>query len=113
MKKPPVSSWRREYERLRQGLARTGYISQGSVVDRSRLKNPRSGYQWTRKAAQKTITVALTAQQFRALRQAIQNRQALAKTLDRMERLTRKIIFATLPDTPRRKSLSAKVLGLN
>lgn len=113
MKKPPVTSWRREYERLRQTLARTGYITQGSVVDRSRLKNPRSGYQWTRKAAQKTITVALTAQQFRALRQAIQNRQALAKTLGRMERLSRKILFATLPDTQRRKHLSPKVLGLN
>ena len=113
MKKPPVSSLRREYERLCQGLARTGYISQGSVVDRSKLKHPRSGYQWTRKAAQKTITVALTAQQFRVLRQAIQNRQAVAKTLGRMERLARKIIFSTLPDTARRKSLSSRVLGLN
>jgi hypothetical protein len=113
MKKPPVTSWRREYERLCQALARIGYISQGSVVDRSRLKHPRSGYQWTRKAAQKTITVALTAQQFRTLRQAIQNRQTLAKTLGRMERLSRKIIFATLPDTSRRKPLSPKVLGLN
>ncbi len=113
MKKPLVASWRREYERLRQTLARTGYITQGSVVDRSRLKNPRSGYQWTRKAAQKTITVALTAQQFRALQQAVQNRQTLAKTLGRMERLSRKIIFATLPDASRRKRLSPKVLGLN
>ena len=49
----------RQYERLRSSLARTGYVSQGSVLDRSTLRPPRSGYQWTRKLAQKTITVAL------------------------------------------------------
>lgn len=113
MKKPPLTAWQREYQRLRQSLAQTGYISQGSVVDRSRLKNPRSGYQWTRKSAQKTITVALTAEQFRTLRQAIANRRRLAKTLGRMEELSRKIMFATLPDTNRHKPLSPKVLSPN
>gem|GEM_PF-5949538 len=33
-----------KYLRLRQRLARLGYISQGSVLDRSTLKPPRSGF---------------------------------------------------------------------
>ncbi len=62
----PPDSLQHEYDRLRKSLARTGYISQGSVLDRSTLRPPRSGYQWTRKVAGKTITVALSGQQFEA-----------------------------------------------
>jgi hypothetical protein len=101
-----------EYQRLCADLAQTGYISQGTVLDRSTLRHPRSGYQWTRKLARKTITVSLSQEQFRALRQAIANRRRLQKTIAQMERLTRRILFSTLPDTRRRKSLPGKVLGL-
>ncbi|HOX03230.1 MAG TPA: hypothetical protein P5555_13145 [Candidatus Paceibacterota bacterium] len=94
-------------------MAHLGYISQGSVVDRSQLHPPRSGYQWTGKVARKTITVALSREQFLALRTAIQNRRALQKTIAQMERLSRQILFETLPDTHRRKPLPKKVLGTN
>jgi hypothetical protein len=106
-------AWPRQYHRLRASLANLGYISQGSVVDRSQLQPPRSGYQWTRKVARKTITVALSREQFLALRTAIQNRRALQKTLATMEKLSRQILFGTLPDTRRRKPLPKKVLGTN
>jgi len=102
----------RQYQRLCSRLVHTGYISQGSVLDRSTLQPPRSGYQWTRKVARKTITVALSREQFDSLRQAIQNRRQLEKTIAQMERLSRRILFETLPDTRRRKSLPKKVLGL-
>ena len=105
-------SLQREYRRLCHGLAPIGYISQGSVLDRATLRPPRSGYQWTRKVARKTITVALSPEQFRALRQAIKSRRHLQKTIGRMEQLSRQILFKTLPDTHRRKSLPKKVLGL-
>ena len=101
-----------QYQRLCASLARTGYISQGSVLDRSTLRPPRSGYQWTRKVARKTITVALSPEQFHSLRTAIQNRRKLQKTLAQMEKLSRQILFKTLPDTRRHKSLPKKVLGL-
>jgi hypothetical protein len=94
-------------------LARTGYISEGSVVDRSRLRRRRSGYQWTRKVAGRTVTVALSLEQFAALRQAIRNRRRLRETVRKMEQLSRRILFTTSTDTFRRKSLSDKVLGLN
>lgn len=102
-----------QYQRLCASLANLGYISQGSVVDRSQLRSPRSGYQWTRKVARKTITVALSQEQFLALSRAIQNRRALQKTIAKMEKLSRQILFETLPDTRRRKRLPKKVLGTN
>jgi hypothetical protein len=102
-----------QYDRLRQSLARTGYISQGSVLWRSAATSGRSGYQWSRKVAQKTVTVALSREQFAALRQAVSNKQKLGKTLREMERVSRQIIFASTPDTERRKPLSNKVLGTN
>lgn len=111
MKKVPLASMEVQYERLRQSLARTGYLSQGSVLDRATLKTPRTGYQWTRKVARKTITVALSPEQFQALHQAIENRRALQKTVAKMERLSRRILFETAPEPHRRKSLSKKVLG--
>src|SRR5512138_487387 len=102
-KAAPAKSLQRQYQRLCASLARTGYISQGSVVDRSTLRPPRSGYQWTRKLARKTITVALSSEQFVALRQAIQNRRQLQRTINQMEKLSRQILFASVPDTHRRK----------
>ena len=100
------------YQRLRQSLAHIGYISQGSVLDRSTLKPHRSGYQWTRKVAGKTVTVSLSAEQFQSLKQAVENERKLWKTIQRMEKVSRQILFGILPDTRRRKRLGKKVLGL-
>jgi hypothetical protein len=107
-----TAAWERQYRRLCSGLAKTGYISQGSVLDRSTLRSPRSGYQWTRKLARKTITLALSPEQFHSLGEAIQNRRKLQKTIAKMERLSRQILFKSLPDTHRRKPLPKKALGL-
>lgn len=106
-----AAALRREYQRLARSLAQTGYISEGSVLDRSTLRRPRSGYQWTRKVANKTVTVALSPAQFHSLKEAIANRRALEKTITKMEKLARRILFDTLPDTRRRKPLPRKVLG--
>ena len=105
-----LESLEREYQRLSRRLAGIGYISQGSVVDRSRLRHPRSGYQWTRKVAQKTVTVALSPEQFQGVRKAIENRRRLGRTLTKMENLSRRILFDSLPDTHRRKPLNTNVL---
>lgn len=101
----------REYARLQARLARVGWISQGYVQDRG----PGAGgphYQWTRKVRAKTVSVALSREQFEALGQAIRNWREVERILDRMQQLTRQFIFGTLPDTARRKPLSKKVLGL-
>lgn len=100
-----------EFERLRAGLAKVGWVSQGYVQDRG----PGAGgpcYQWTRKVKGKTVSVALSKEQYEALKEAIENWREVESTLDRMQKLTRQRIFGTLPDTRRRKPLSKKVLGL-
>jgi hypothetical protein len=101
-----------EYGRLRIQLAAVGWISQGYVQDRG----PGAGgpcYQWTRKVKGKTVSVALSQEQFEALRQAIENWRQLQATRQEMQALSRQLIFSTLPDTTRRKRLTKKVLGLN
>jgi hypothetical protein len=108
-----LASLRAEYRRLRQSLSRTGYISQGSVQQRSVAASGRSGYQWTRKVAQKTVSVALSQAQFEAMKEAVTNERKLWKIIQEMERVSRRIIFISAPDTRRRKRLSKKVLGLN
>lgn len=109
---PPRPPLQRQHAALQRSLAHIGYISDGSVVDRTRLKPPRTGFQWTRKLGQKTVTIALSAEQFQAMQQAIQNRRRLRKILRAMEALSRQILFATTPDTRRFKPLKPKDLRL-
>lgn len=108
---PSLAVLEEQYDRLRKSLAQIGYISQGSVLARSVATSGRSGYQWTRKVAQKTITVSLSRQQFAAMKQAVQNERKLWNTIQQMEKVSRQILFASLPDTRRRKRLAKKVLG--
>jgi hypothetical protein len=114
MKKNPatLAVLQGKYDRLRQSLARTGPISDGSVLHRSPATSGRSGYQWTRKVAGKTVAVALSQPQFAALQKAVANERKLWKTIKEMEKISRQIIFRTMPDTHRRKPLSKKALGL-
>jgi len=106
-----LQQWQSQYERLRRGLTRVGWISEGYVQDRG----PGAGgpcYQWTRKVRGKTVSVALSAQQFAWLQEAINNWRQLQQTIRQMQRLSREVLFATVPHPPRRKKLGKKVLGL-
>src|SRR5207248_11084614 len=96
MKSTPPSSFRAlegQYRRLRQTLTYIGSISQGSVLDLSTLKPPRSGYQWTRKVSRKTITVPLIAEQFQALNMALENERRIWTTIQQMEKISRQTLF--------------------
>lgn len=100
-----------EYRQLRQRLAAVGWLSQGYVQDRG----PGAGgpcYQWTRKVRGKTVSLALSREQFEALREAIGQWREVEAILERMQQLSRLRIFGTLPDIRRRKRLTKKVLGL-
>lgn len=99
------------YGRLREQLARTGWISEGYVQDRG----PGAGgpcYQWTRKVKGKTVSVALSPEQYYWLKEAIANWRKLQTILKEMQRLSRQVLFETLPHPKRRKRLGKKVLGL-
>lgn len=106
-----ITSWQRDYDRLRRRLSQLGWISQGSVQDRTDRKGGGVGYQWTRKVAAKTVTVALTQEQFSKMRQAVANYRQLRLLLKKMEKVSRTVIFQTALNTARRKKLSRKVLG--
>jgi hypothetical protein len=56
--------------------------------------------------------VALSQAQFVAMKQAVANERKLWNIVQEMERVSRRIIFISAPDTRRRKRLSRKVLGL-
>ena len=101
----------RRYRQLCQRLAQTGWISEGYVQDRG----PGAGgpcYQWTRKVRAKTISVALSKEQYEWLKSAIANWRQMQETIKEMQKLSRQVMFATVPNPPRRKRLGKRVLGL-
>ena len=107
----PGADWETEYDRLRRRLAQSGWISEGYVQDRG----PGAGgpcYQWTRKVKGKTVSVALSREQYEWLRQAIEQWRQVQSILKEMQRLSRQVLFTTVPHPPRRKRLGRKVLGL-
>ena len=108
---PPLVPEQRVYDRLRALLSQTGWISEGYVQDRG----PGAGgpcYQWTRKVKGKTVSVALSKEQFEWLTLAIANWRQMQQTIKEMQRLSRQVLFSTIPHPPRRKKLGQKVLGL-
>jgi cyclopropane fatty-acyl-phospholipid synthase-like methyltransferase len=106
-----ISQLQRQYEKLRHQLGKVGWISEGYVQDRG----PGAGgpnFQWTRKVKGKTVSVALSKEQFQWLDQAIKNWKHLQKDLKEMQRISRRVLFGTLPNPRRRKKLGKRVLGL-
>jgi len=112
MATPNVSGSESElYQQLAQRLGRTGWISEGYAQDRG----PGAGgpcYQWTRKVKGKTVSVALSKEQYEWLTEAIANWKIVQKTLKEMQKLSRLELFEKIPGPKRRKRLGKKVLGL-
>lgn len=102
----------RQYRQLSRCLTQLGLISQGSVQDRTGRQGGGAGYQWTRKVKQKTVTVALTPEQFTEMKKAIGNYRKLRSRLQHMEKISRRIILQASPHPNRRKRLSKRVLGV-
>jgi hypothetical protein len=108
--KRTLSQRENQYARLRAQLQDAGWISEGYVQDRG----PGAGgphYQWTRKVRGKTVSVALSREQFEWLQTAINNWRKIQATLKAMQRLSREVLFETVPHPPRRKRLGKNVLG--
>ena len=104
------AQWEKQYRQLCAQLARTGWISEGYAQDRG----PGTGgpcYQWTRKVRGKTVSVALSKEQYEWLAAAIANWRTVQASLKSLQRLSREVLFATVPGTQRRKRLSKRTLG--
>jgi virulence-associated protein VapD len=100
------------YRQLQRQMARLGYVSQGSVFERTPGQQG-SRYVWTRKVRAKTVTVALSREQYLWLKQAVSNQRNLERIVEQMQKLSRQILFENVPGVVRRKRLTRKVLGLN
>jgi len=110
MTRPIPSARRAQYQQWARRLAGLGWISDGYVQDRG----PGAGgpcFQWTRKVKGKTVSVALSRDQFLWLQEAIANWKELKITLRQMQRLSRRELFETVPGPKRRKRLGKRVLG--
>jgi virulence-associated protein VapD len=99
------------YRQLQRQLAKVGYVSQGSVFERAPGQQG-SRYVWTRKVRAKTVTVALSQEQYHWLKQAVANQRKLERIVEQMQALSRQVLFETVPGVVRRKRLGKKVLGL-
>ena len=92
-----IAAAEREMAAIRKELGNIGLVSHGYVQDRG----PGAGgpcYQWTRKVKAKTVSVALSKEQFAAMSDAIANWKMLKAKLARLEELSRLVIFRTTPD---------------
>lgn len=101
-----------EYRRLREQLSRIGWIALGSLVERDKPGQGGPRYQWSRRVGPKTVTVALSAQQFTWLKEAIDNQRKVWAILMELQNLTAQHALQNLPNPPRRKRMSKKRLGL-
>jgi hypothetical protein len=103
----------REYHRLRRKLSNIGWIALGSLLERNQPGQGGPRYQWSRRIGPKTVTVALSAQQFNWLKHAISNQREVWDILMRLQQLTALHALQHVPGPPRRKRLSNKRLGIN
>jgi hypothetical protein len=97
------------YQRLRNQLAQTAWICQGTVVCRSlvrhvkgRTVNKGPYYLWTCKVHGKTVCVALSKTQYRVVAQAIANQRRLYRIVERMQAITLKTTLKKVPGVKKR-----------
>ena len=100
----------RRFNKQMDELLPEGYVLQGSVVKRY-LQHPAQGgskaygpyYLWTRKISNKTVTLALTADQEQVIQQAIQRNRRLEQRIAQLRALSEQIILAITPCVSKRK----------
>ena len=105
-----IRALQRRYEKYARSLTAIGPICQGTVIKRKDVRQ-RGGkpktygpyYLWTRKLEGKTLSIAITQQQYTALKEAIANQKKLDKTLAQMRSLAQEIIFAQTTGVKKRK----------
>ena len=113
MKKEVQNALPAAYLKLSQKLAKTPWVALGSVLERGLPGQGGPRYQWSRRVKGKTVTVALSAQQFAWLKAAISNQRELEEMLSQMQRMSLDYMWKNLPGTTHRKRLSNRTLGIN
>lgn len=110
---PELRSFERRYQRLRRGLARIGYLLNGSLVVRKTVcgqptcrchKGVRFHhgpyYWWTSKIAGKTVTVILSDQEGKLYVTWVKNRRRVEAILKQMYRVSAQVARAMFGQPP-------------
>jgi len=105
-----LDGWIRRFNQQREQLQLEGYVLQGSVIKRYLQRSARGAakaygpyYLWTRKIRNKTVTLALTADQAQIIRAAIRRHRLLESRIAQLQVLSEHIILAITPCVARRK----------
>jgi hypothetical protein len=85
------------YRQLQAEVAQLGWIAQGSL-----LPNPPRSWRLTRKVQGKSVTLALSAAQADAFRQAIANHRRLEELLHQMRQLSEMALLGSAPGVKKR-----------
>src|SRR5438309_10080120 len=94
---PELRRLQQRYRQLQAEVAQLGWIAQGSL-----LPNPPRSWRLTRKVQRKTVTLALSAAQANAFRQAIANHRRLEELLQQMRQLSEMALLGSAPGVNKR-----------
>jgi hypothetical protein len=92
-----------QYQQLRKQLRNLPLLAQGNVFAIPPPQGaPRASthYKWTRKVKAKTVTEALSKEQYEALKAAIEANKQVEQALRKMRQLTQDTILRNLPQSP-------------
>lgn len=104
--KKPLHTLPNAYQKLRETLGEIPLIANGSVMEvPPRTENGNTTYIWTRKVKSKTVTVALSKEQFHTFSKAIEANRRIEDTLNKMRAISEKYVLETLPGVTRRKKV--------
>ena len=108
-----MKTWEKDFSKHQAKLSKLPWIVQGSVVEIAPPPGaPRAKprYIWTRKVNQKTVTVSLSKQQYKAFLKAIEANRKLEKTLRDLRTISQNVLLESLPGVQKRKR-SKKATG--
>ena len=100
------------FRRVRARLARTGWVAKGTVLERNAPGKGGPRYQWSRAVDGKTVTVALSPEQFEWLGKATLELRQAWDLLEEMQKASLGHMWKSLPGTSRRKRLTKKKSGI-
>jgi hypothetical protein len=101
-----MKTWQKDFDKHQSKLSDIPWIVQGSVVEIAPPPGaPRAKprYIWTRKVNQKTVTVSLSKQQYKAFMKAIDSNRKVEKTLKDLRTVSQNVLLESLPGVQKRK----------
>lgn len=109
MKKKRLSD-QRTYQQLQLALQNLPWIINGSVVAVApKTETANTTYVWTRKIKAKTVTKALTKEQYEAFRQAIEANRQVEDALKRMRIISEMTILNSLPGVTKKPRIATAI----